>query len=80
MRGVAPQIPRDREGLAAARRYEGSGGSLSPLGLELASHEEKVMSLWEQRPRLLSGEGGLRPGFHILYKTVTCSRFISLGN
>ena len=28
-------------------------------------------SLWEQRPGFLSGEGGLRPGFHITYKTVT---------
>ena len=28
-------------------------------------------SLWEQRRNFLSGEGGIRPGFHILYKTVT---------
>ncbi|KAF4013549.1 hypothetical protein G4228_005210 [Cervus hanglu yarkandensis] len=44
----------------------------SPLGLELASHEEKkVGSLWEQHPNFLSGEGGMHPGFHVLYKTVT---------
>ena len=28
MRGVAPQIPGDREGHAAARRYEGRGAAL----------------------------------------------------
>ena len=72
MCGVAPQIPGDRVGHAAARRYEGRGASLIPLGLELASHEERKMgSLWEQRRNFLSGEGGIRPGFHILYKTVT---------
>ena len=50
----------------------GAGPPWSPLGLELASQEEKkVGSLWEQRARFLSGEGGMRPGFHSLYKTVT---------
>ena len=50
----------------------GAGPPCSPLGLKLASHEERKMgSLGEQRPRFLSGEGGIRPGFHIVYKTVT---------
>ena len=42
----------------------GAGPPWSPLGLELASHEERKMgSLWEQRPRFLSGEGGNPPRF-----------------
>ena len=50
----------------------GAGPPWSPLGLELASLEERKMgSLREQRRNFLSGEGGMRPGFHILYKTVT---------
>ena len=54
----------------------GAGPPWSPLGLELASQEEKkVGSLWEQRARFLSGEGGMRPGFHSLYKTVTPQQF-----
>lgn len=50
----------------------GHGASLvSPRAGAGFPQGEEVGSLWEHRPNFLSGEGGIRPGFRILYKTVT---------
>ena len=50
----------------------GRGASLvSPRAGAGFPQGEEMGSLWEHRPNFLSGEGGIRPGFHILYKTVT---------
>nr|XP_030708380.1 class I histocompatibility antigen, Gogo-A*0201 alpha chain-like [Globicephala melas] len=50
----------------------GRGASLvSPRAGAGFPQGEEMGSLWEHCPNFLSGEGGIRPGFRILYKTVT---------
>ena len=70
MRGVAPQIPRDRKRHAPARRYEGRRASLiSPrAGAAWLPTRRRKWSLCGNSAST-SGKGGIRPGFHILYKT-----------
>ena len=54
------------------QRYEGRGASLIPprAGPGFPRGEESEVNV-ETVPRFLSAEGGICPGFHILYKRVT---------
>lgn len=50
----------------------GRGASLvSPRAGAGFPQGEEMGSLWEHCPNFLLGEGGIRPGFRILYETVT---------
>ncbi|KAB0402667.1 hypothetical protein E2I00_002831 [Balaenoptera physalus] len=58
----------------------GRGASLvSPRAGAGFPQGEEMGSLWEHRPNFLSGEGGICPGFHILYKTKRAALVVPFG-